>query len=213
MPTKITRPGAQQWIPARPSLTSLRGSAGACRGCELWEPATQVVFSEGKARAALMLVGEQPGDVEDKNGRPFVGPAGGLLRKALAEAGIDSDNIYLTNAVKHFRFQMSGKRRMHEKPGLVHVHACQPWLEAEMQVLHPELIVVLGSVAASALLGSDFRVTHHRGEIVERETDEGLRRFLITVHPSSVLRTPTPEREAAHQAFVTDLRVAAERLT
>jgi uracil-DNA glycosylase family protein len=190
-------------------MTSLRAAAAQCRGCELWEPATQVVFSAGPARAPLVLVGEQPGDVEDKQAVPFVGPAGRLLQEALEEAGIDRSDAYLTNAVKHFRYRPVGKRRIHEKPELVHVRACRPWLVAELRVVKPEVVVVLGATAAAALLGKDFRVTQHRGEVIEADTDAGRLRFVPTVHPSSVLRAPSGARAEARAALVADLRVAA----
>jgi DNA polymerase len=207
-----TRPTAAEWVPERPTMTSLRTAAEQCHGCELWKPATQVVFSAGKARAPMVLVGEQPGDVEDKQGEPFVGPAGRLLQDALKEAGIDRSDVYLTNAVKHFRYKPVGKRRIHEKPDLIHVKACHPWLVAELRVVKPELVVILGAVAASSLLGKDFRVTQHRGEVIEAETDAGRLRFVPTVHPSSVLRAPSGARTEAKAAFVADLRVAASLL-
>lgn len=203
------RPTAAGWVPEHPTMTSLRTAAKQCRGCELWKPATQVVFSAGKTRAPLVLVGEQPGDVEDKQGVPFVGPAGRLLQDALDEAGIDRSNIYLTNAVKHFRYKSMGKRRMHEKPGDIHVKACRPWLVAELRVVKPEVVVILGATAAGSLLGKDFRVTQHRGEVIEADTDAGRLRFVPTVHPSSVLRAPSGARPEAWAALIADLRVAA----
>jgi uracil-DNA glycosylase len=207
MPTKVSRPGAAQWVPETHDLDTLRAGAPDCRGCELWEPATQVVFSAGNPRAPLALVGEQPGDVEDRQGEPFVGPAGRLLQQALADAGIAPDDVYLTNAVKHFRFTERGKRRIHQPPEMGHIKACRPWLVAELQIVDPKLVVVLGATAAKSLLGNTFRVTQHRGEVIE--DPDGTRAFLATVHPSSVLRAPADERERARTALVEDLRVAA----
>jgi uracil-DNA glycosylase family protein len=206
--TRIDRPGAQEWVPQHADVPELRSAATACHGCELWEPATQVVFSSGDPQAPVVLVGEQPGDVEDQSGEPFVGPAGKLLRKALEEAGVDPDNAYYTNAVKHFRFQTRGKRRIHEKPDLVHVNACRPWLAAELLVVKPRVVVVLGATAAAALMGRDFRVTKQRGQVIEG-TDHT---FVATVHPSSILRAPADTRDQAHQDFVDDLKVVAAQL-
>ncbi len=206
-PQSIERPGAQSFVPPDATLEELRGAATACRGCELWEPATQVVFSAGNPAARVALVGEQPGDVEDQQGIPFVGPAGRLLQKALDEAGVARDDVYVTNAVKHFRFTERGKRRIHQTPDLAHITACKPWLAAELQVVAPQLVVVLGATAAKALLGNDFRVTKQRGEVLSRETTRGPVSFLATVHPSSVLRAPDDQREAAYQDLVADLKV------
>jgi uracil-DNA glycosylase family protein len=210
--TRTDRPGAEQWVPEGTDIDTLRAAAPACRGCELWEPATQVVFGAGNPRARMVLVGEQPGDVEDQQGVPFVGPAGRLLQACLDEAGIAPDDLYVTNAVKHFRFEVTPKRRMHEKPDLVHVTACRPWLVAELRAVDPAITVILGATAASALLGKDFRVTKQRGEVLERETSTGTRRFVATVHPSSILRTPGDARAQARESFVADLRVAAANL-
>jgi DNA polymerase len=204
--------GATPWVPQHPTMASLRASAEQCHGCDLWKPATQVVFSSGKARAPLALVGEQPGDVEDRQGMPFVGPAGRLLQEVLEEAGIDRADSYLTNAVKHFRYKPVGKRRIHEKPDLLQMKACRPWLMAELRVVKPEIVVILGATAAGSLLGRDFRVTQHRGEVIEADTDAGRLRFVPTVHPSSVLRTPSLARAEARAALVADLRVARQLL-
>ena len=206
------RPGAQQWVPPGADVEALRAAAPACRGCELWEPATQVVFSAGNPHARVALVGEQPGDVEDQRGIPFVGPAGRLLQKALDEAGVARDDVYVTNAVKHFRFTPKGNRRIHATPELAHITACKPWLAAELQVVDPRLVVVLGATAAKALLGPAFRVTQHRGELIERETTRGPRTFVPTVHPSSVLRAPDDQRDAAYAALVADLQVVPKVL-
>jgi DNA polymerase len=203
------RPGAQEWVPEGADVEALREAAPSCRGCELWEPATQVVFSAGDVHAKVVLVGEQPGDVEDREGIPFVGPAGRLLQRALDEAGVDRGSVYVTNAVKHFRFTPRGNRRIHATPELAHIVACKPWLVAEMRAVHPEVVVVLGATAAKALLGNDFRVTKHRGEVLQRETSIGTTAFVPTVHPSSVLRAPDDQREEAYGSLVADLRVVA----
>jgi len=205
----IQRPGAAEWVPHGAPVEELRKAAAECRGCELWRDATQVVFSAGAPSARLALVGEQPGDEEDRRGIPFVGPAGRLLQKALDEAGIPRDDVYVTNAVKHFRFQTSatGKRRIHATPEAVHVAACKPWLAAELRDVDPHLTVCLGATAVRSLLGPSVRVLRDRGQVMERETTRGVRPFLVTVHPSSVLRSP--DREDAYAALVADLRVAA----
>ena len=200
---------AAPWVPDGAGIDELRKAASGCRGCELWEPATQVVFSAGNPRAPLALVGEQPGDVEDREGIPFVGPAGKLLQRALDQAGVPVADVYVTNAVKHFRFTERGKRRIHATPQLSHIKACRPWLVAEIGVVDPELIVCLGATAAKALLGTAFKVTQQRGEVQEHETPVGIRRVLATVHPSSVLRGDPAERDQAFSGLVADLRVAA----
>jgi len=198
---------AADFIPDRPTLPRLRMAAAACRGCHLWRHATQTVFGEGPRAAEVMLVGEQPGDQENRAGHPFVGPAGRLLGEALEAAGIDRPSVYLTNAVKHFKFERKEltRRRLHKKPNAAEVHACQPWLREEIRVVGPRLIVALGSTAAQALLGRTFRVTQHRGEIIESEWGS----VLPTVHPSSVLRAPDSEREKARREFLEDLRLVA----
>ena len=197
-------------VPERPTLPRLREAVQACRACELWAGASQAVFGEGGRRAELMLVGEQPGDREDVEGAPFVGPAGRELDRALAEAGIARERVYLTNVVKHFRFKARGKRRIHQRPDAVHVAACRPWLDAELAVVRPQTLLCLGAVAAQALVGRDVRVTRDRG----RPLDSPLAPCVMaTVHPSSILRAPdeTARREA-HAAFVADLRSVAESL-
>jgi uracil-DNA glycosylase family protein len=209
MATRTVRPGAAEWVPDTKDLSRVRAAAPECRGCELWEPATQVVFSAGNPHGKLALVGEQPGDVEDQQGIPFVGPAGRLLQECLDEAGVPRSELYVTNAVKHFRFEGRGKRRIHQSPTMAHITACRPWLGAELRIVRPKLVVVLGSVAAKSLLGKDFRVTQHRGEILEQDTLEGAARYLVTVHPSSVLRAPPEQRHEAREAFVADLRLVA----
>ena len=199
---------AAEWVPSEGGVARLREAAAACHGCELWEPATQVVFSAGNPSAGLMLVGEQPGDVEDQQGIPFVGPAGKLLQQALDEAGADRTQLYVTNAVKHFRFTWRGKRRLHQTPESSHVVACRPWLEAEIGRVDPQLIVVLGATAAKSLLGSGFRVTRERGSVFARDTPVGSRRFLATIHPSAILRMDADLRDQGYADFVADLRTA-----
>ena len=204
---------AAEWVPEGVDLDGLRVAASACRGCELWEPATQVVFSSGSPRASLMLVGEQPGDVEDREGIPFVGPAGRLLQHALEEAGIDRSAVYVTNAVKHFRFTLRGKRRIHQTPQVRHIKACRPWLDAELERVSPRLVVCLGAVAAKALLGSGFRISTGRGRVVDADLTGRSRRVLATTHPSAVLRTTDgPQRQQAYADLVADLRTAAAAL-
>lgn len=212
------RLGAAEWVPAGASLAALRLAASGCRGCELAESATQTVFSTGPASARLALVGEQPGDVEDRRGAPFVGPAGQLLDRALAEAGLDRAETYVTNAVKHFRFRQDapGRRRLHVTPDLVHLEACRPWLVAELSLVDPEVVVLLGATAGRALLGPGFRVTPNRGRLVPRRARAGEPAavqagwLLATVHPSAVLRAD--DREAAYAGLVADLAVAAAAL-
>ncbi len=189
------------------SLKSLREEVQGCRACELYKGTTQAVFGEGAAKADAMLVGEQPGDREDREGHPFVGPAGRLLDKALDEAGIDRKQAYVTNVVKHFHYSERGKRRIHERPRAEHIKACRPWLDAELEVVRPQVLVCLGAVAAQALLGSKVRVTKDRGRPLETE----LAPFaLVTIHPSAILRERDAEaREEAFRAFVADLEVVA----
>jgi len=205
---------AAAWVPASADIAQLRQAATECRGCELWEPATQVVFSAGNPRAPMVLVGEQPGDVEDQRGIPFVGPAGRLLQRALAEAGVAVGDVYVTNAVKHFRFTESGKRRIHATPQLTHLTACRPWLEAELTAVDPRLVVCLGASAAKSLLGPAFRLTRQRGQVLELPTPVGVRPILATIHPSAVLRTQRgPEHDEAFAGLVSDLRTAAAAAT
>ena len=201
---------AAEWVPEGGDIEQLRQAAPACRGCELWEPATQVVFSAGNAKAPMMLVGEQPGDQEDRRGIPFVGPAGQLLQRALAEAGIGVGDVYVTNAVKHFRFTERGKRRIHATPQVTHIKACRPWLEAEVADVAPRLVVALGATAAKSMLGPAFRLTQQRGTVLELPAPFGPRPVLATIHPSAVLRTQGgPEHDEAFAGLVADLRTAA----
>ncbi|MFF4657358.1 UdgX family uracil-DNA binding protein [Streptomyces sp. NPDC001381] len=203
---------AEPFVPDHGGLTALRRAAAGCRGCPLHRDATRTVFGAGPADARVMLVGEQPGDQEDRQGKPFVGPAGKLLDRALAEAGIDAGEAYVTNAVKHFKFTRAEprKRRIHQAPTLREAAACGPWLAAEPAVVEPELVVVLGATAGKALLGSSFRVTEVRGTVLEEEIHGRRERLVPTVHPSSVLRAD--DREAAYRGLVADLEVAARAL-
>jgi len=197
-------------VPARPSLPALREAARSCRACDLWKTGTQTVFGEGQRRARVMFVGEQPGDQEDLAGRPFVGPAGRLLDRALADAGIDRADVYVTNVVKHFKWEPRGKRRIHKKPNATEIGACRPWLDAELAVVKPQLVVCLGATAAQALLGRAFKVSQRRGEMIEGVLPAAI---VATVHPSSILRAPDSESRQAEMArFVEDLRRVAMRL-
>jgi DNA polymerase len=219
--------------PSGVGLEGLRAAAAGCRACELWEPATQTVFGEGPETARVVLVGEQPGDQEDRKGEPFVGPAGKLLDRALGDAGIDRRDTYITNAVKHFRFTPTPKRRIHQTPGPEHLRACRPWLDAEFAVLQPEVVVCLGATAAKALISPSFRITKDRGQLLpwtppglppvelegdeadDDEPDEGAPAqtwMLATTHPSAILRTPDESRAAAYDALVADLAVVAHAL-
>ena len=200
---------AADFIPPRPTLAKLRGAAARCRGCHLWLLGTQTVFGEGPETATVMLVGEQPGDQEDREGRPFVGPSGRLLDAALEEAGIDRGDVYVTNAVKHFKWERGEKsaRRIHKKPNSAEIAACYPWLEVEIKLVEPSVIVALGATAAQALLGKAFRVTKERGRPIPSSFGPTV---VATVHPSSVLRAPDAEsRAGAERAFVADLKAAA----
>jgi DNA polymerase len=194
-------------IPERPSLKKLKETAAGCKACPLWETGTQTVFGEGAVSAEIILVGEQPGDQEDVAGKPFVGPAGRLLDKALEEAGIDRKLAYVTNVVKHFKWQPRGKRRIHQKPNAAEIAACRPWLDAELALLKPKVLVCLGATAAQALLGRQFRVSKDRGVPVESDLAPVV---MATVHPSSILRSD--DREAEMAMFVEDLRRVAEVL-
>jgi uracil-DNA glycosylase len=200
---------ATPFLPERSSLETLRSASASCRGCHLWRGATQTVFGEGLKRSRVMLIGEQPGDKEDLAGRPFVGPAGRELDRALEAAGIARDDSYVTNVVKHFKFEERGGRRIHQTPKRFEIEACSPWLEEELKVVRPEALVLLGATAAKALLGSAFRLTRHRGELLDSELAEIV---TATVHPSSILRGPPEERQANREALADDLRVVAEAL-
>jgi uracil-DNA glycosylase len=195
---------AAEFLPESRSLTSLRRAASGCRGCDLWEDATQTVFGEGRSRAELMLVGEQPGDQEDRRGSPFVGPAGGLLDRALSEAGIDREAVYLTNAVKHFKWKPRGKRRLHQTPRAGEVEACKPWLEAELEAVRPRAVVALGATATKALFGASVKVTRDRGRPLETSLAP---LGAVTIHPSLILRLRDgEERHDAFAGLVADLQ-------
>jgi uracil-DNA glycosylase family protein len=197
-------------VPDRPTLPRLRTAVQDCRACELWKGTTQAVFGAGSSRAVAMFVGEQPGDREDREGAPFTGPAGGLLDRALEEAGIDRSSAYVTNVVKHFRYKARGKRRIHQRPDASHIAACRPWLDAELAVVRPAVLVCLGAVAAQALLGRQVRVTRDRGRPLESPLADCA---MVTVHPSSILRArDDDERRAAYRAFVADLEQVAAAL-
>jgi uracil-DNA glycosylase len=201
---------AAAYLPERASLQGLRAAVQGCRGCPLYANATQAVFGEGAAHAEVMLVGEQPGDQEDLAGRPFVGPAGRVLDEGLEQAGIDRSRTFVTNAVKHFKWQGRGKRRIHQKPTWSESVACRPWLEAELAVVRPRIVVALGATAAQSLLGKDFRVTKERGEVLDSPLADHV---VATVHPSSILRQRDEDaRRAELASFVADLRVVAKLL-
>ncbi|HEV8183768.1 MAG TPA: UdgX family uracil-DNA binding protein [Candidatus Angelobacter sp.] len=197
-------------VPAKATLPALCVAAARCKACDLWKLGTQTVFGEGSGNARVMLVGEQPGDKEDIQGRPFVGPAGGVLDKALAAAGIDRKDVYVTNIVKHFKWEPRGKRRLHKKPNALEISACHPWLEAEINVIKPQVVVLLGATAAQGILGRTFRVTQHRGEWLSSEIAPNV---MATVHPSSILRAPDDDsRHEEMRKFVADLKKVVERL-
>jgi uracil-DNA glycosylase len=195
---------ARDFIPERPTLPRLREAAAGCRGCHLWQGATQTVFGEGPAKARIMLVGEMPGDREDREGHPFVGPAGRELDRALEAAGIDRGDLYVTNAVKHFKFEERGKRRIHQTPRKGEVDACSPWLDTEIRLVRPTAIVALGATAAKALFGPQFRLTQHRGELIESDLAP---LAAATIHPSAIVRQRDDEaRRVEREAFTADLR-------
>ena len=214
MVAKFVAKDERDWQPApapnTSSLGTLKDAAKSCTACHLYKHATQTVFGEGARGAKLMLLGEQPGDQEDLAGKPFVGPAGKILDRALEEAGIDRKEVYVTNTVKHFKWEPRGKRRIHKKPNSREIAACRPWLEAELRVVRPGLLVCLGATAAQAVLGPAFRVTRERGKVLESELAP---KVLATVHPSSLLRQPDEKsREREYKLFVADLRAAAKAL-
>jgi DNA polymerase len=212
MPTQPKeRRSAAEFLPPRRTLPALREAAESCQGCDLHADATQTVFGEGTPKAEVMFVGEQPGDKEDLEGRPFVGPAGRILDTALEEAGIDRSLVYVTNAVKHFRWMPRGKRRIHKKPSAEQIRACRPWLDSEIEQVKPKVIVCLGATAAQALLGPKFRVTQQRGELIDTEVGPLV---TATVHPSSILRIDEEaERQVAMEALVADLARVAEAMS
>ncbi|MBV9516133.1 MAG: UdgX family uracil-DNA binding protein [Mycobacteriaceae bacterium] len=210
----VTVQGAQDFVPDTNDLADLAAGVQGCRGCDLYQHADRAVFGAGSASARIMLVGEQPGDQEDRAGLPFVGPAGKLLDKALVAAGVDRDQVYVTNPVKHFKFTRVGKRRIHKTPSRTEVVACRPWMIAELNAVQPDLVVLLGATAAKSLFGNDFRLTVHRGEALRLPRDDKAvhldidPQVTVTVHPSSVLRGPPEDRQKAFEALVGDLRFA-----
>src|SRR3954465_176542 len=211
MAKKKPTQSAAELIPERPTVDKVRAAAKDCQACDLWRRGTQTVFGEGGKRAELMFVGEQPGNDEDLSGHPFVGPAGKLLDRALVDAGIDRTSVYVTNAVKHFKWEPRGKRRIHKKPRASEIGACRPWLDTEIALVKPRVIVCLGATAAQARLGSGFKVTQHRGRVVPSPLAA---RVLATVHPSSILRAPDDEaRREELKRFTDDLRAAARALS
>jgi len=208
---------AAEYVPAELNIPALRTAAGECHGCVLYQHAQQTVFGAGDDAAGIMLVGEQPGDVEDRRGQPFVGPAGRILDRALGDAGIDRGTLYVTNAVKHFKFKATdrGKRRIHQKPNRTEVVACRPWLLAELRTVEPDVVVLLGATAAQSLLGNDFRLTQHRGETLQLPPDtvpDHDAVAIATAPPSSILRLPSPDRDAAYRDLMTDLQRSVELL-
>jgi uracil-DNA glycosylase len=207
MASRKTPNSAADFLPEQLTLPALKEAAADCKGCDLWKTGTQTVFGEGNRRNAVMFIGEQPGNEEDLSGHPFVGPAGKLLDQALEEAGIDRSKVYVTNVVKHFKWEPRGKRRIHKKPNAREIAACHPWLEAEIALVKPKVIVALGATAAQTLLGRQFRVTQHRGEFIESTLAPYI---MATVHPSSILRAPDDEtRRLEYRRFVDDLKKLA----
>ena len=211
----MASPSAAEFVPDTDDLTVLSDASQNCKGCDLYRNATQAVFGGGSRDAKVVLVGEQPGDQEDKTGQPFVGPAGRLLAKALVAAGIDRERVYITNAVKHFKFEERGKRRIHKTPSRTEVVSCRPWLLAELDAVKPDVVVLLGATAAKSLMGSSFRLTAHRGEVLRLPADDKRidldvdPRVVATVHPSAILRGPSEVRQNAFDALVADLQVVA----
>ena len=207
---KLSKSNAAPFVPQDATLAQLREAAQKCKGCELYRYATQAVLGEGPSTARIVMVGEQPGDKEDLAGKPFVGPAGGLLTRALEEAGIDRSDVYITNAVKHFKFEERGNRRIHKKPSETEIVACRPWLDAELALVKPEIVVCLGATAAHAVIGKKHRLLQERGRFFEHPIAKSV---TATVHPSAILRAPTPEqRHAAYEAFVADLKAVRRKL-
>src|SRR5437867_5518598 len=213
-PAQSTAPegarSAAPFVPRTTNLDKLRAAVQKCTGCDLYKNATQAVFGEGPPHAHVMFVGEQPGDQEDKQGKPFVGPAGAMLDKALEDAGIPRNDVYVTNAVKHFKWEPRGKRRIHKKPRVSEIKACRPWLEAELRAVKPQILVCLGATAAQSVMGPQFKLMQNRGKVVVSELAE---RVVATIHPSAVLRAPDAEgRRAAYASLVADLKVVAKAL-
>ncbi len=210
MAGRKSQDSAESLIPKKPTLAGLQEAAANCKACDLWENATQTVFGEGKRRAKVLFIGEQPGNDEDLQGRPFVGPAGRLLDQALEETGIDRRQTYVTNVVKHFKWEPRGKRRIHKKPNSTEIEACKPWLEAEIAAVKPRVIVCLGATAAQTLLGKEFRVSRQRGQPIPSPLAHTV---IATVHPSSILRAPDEQtRRSEMQRFIDDLKIVADAL-
>jgi uracil-DNA glycosylase len=210
MPAVKKAAGAEPFVPVNPTIPRLWDAAQGCKGCDLYRNATQAVLGEGPAAARVMMVGEQPGDKEDLAGHPFVGPAGGLLDRALLDAGIDRADVYVTNAVKHFKFEERGKRRIHKKPSTTEIVACKPWLEAELSVVKPQVIVCLGATAARSVIGKEHSLMKERGKFFEHPQGASV---TATVHPSSILRAPDADaRHEAYAAFVRDLKAVKKRM-
>jgi uracil-DNA glycosylase len=206
MPNLEAKIGGREFLPSKRSIRGLRAAAATCKGCELWRNATQTVFGVGSEHAKIVLIGEQPGDQEDLKGIPFCGPAGQILDRGLVEAGIDREDVYITNAVKHFKWLPRGKRRLHQKPSSREITACRPWLVAELEAIEPRVLVCLGATAARAVLGKITKISEHRGELLEWDLSS---RVVVTVHPSSILRIEGSEmRDVAMRQFVDDLRTA-----
>jgi uracil-DNA glycosylase family protein len=206
-PSAVATGSAADFIPPKPTLSKLRDAAAECRGCHLWVNATQTVFGQGPRTAEIMMVGEQPGDAEDRSGHPFVGPAGKLLDGALVQAGIDRNQVYVTNSVKHFKFvPIERGRRLHKKPNAAEIRACNPWLQEEIRLVKPKVIVALGATAAQALLGKQFRVTQDRGKAIPSELAGAI---VATIHPSAILRAPSETRDEARQGLIADLKQVA----
>jgi uracil-DNA glycosylase len=206
----LQKTSAAEFLPKRHTLESLRAAARSCKGCDLYKNATQTVFGEGPKDASVMLVGEQPGDMEDRQGHPFVGPAGRLLDKALAEAHIPRDEVYITNAVKHFRWIQRGKRRLHQKPLIRQVVACKPWLEAEIQAIHPKVVVCLGATAAQSMMGRIVRITQERGKFLDGDSGAAV---FVTIHPSSIYRLrEKDEQEKEYRRFVAEMKTVQRKL-
>ena len=206
---------AAPFVPKTTSIKVLSAASHECRGCDLYKTATQVVFGAGPSKARVMFVGEQPGDQEDRQGAPFVGPAGAMLDKALEGAGIPRSDVYVTNAVKHFKWEPRGKRRIHKKPRISEIKACRPWLEAELRAVKPQILVCLGATAAQSVMGPQFKLMQNRGKVMNTPPGPGLpvERIVATIHPSAVLRAPDSEgRRAAYESLVADLKVVAKAL-
>ena len=208
---------AAPFVPKSTSIRTLTAAAHECRGCDLYKTATQVVFGAGPNKARVMFVGEQPGDQEDRQGAPFVGPAGAMLDKALADAGIPRNEVYVTNAVKHFKWEPRGKRRIHKKPRVSEIKACRPWLEAELRAVKPQVVVCLGATAAQSMLGAQFKLMQNRGKVIETPGPKGpgplVHQIVATIHPSAILRAPDSDgRRQAYESLVADLKVVARAL-